>query len=328
MTAQTDSGAPNRSATPVATSRSASTRRDVSIPSGDSHCAAWLYLPQVAKSPPVVVLGHGMGATRDMRLDAYAERFAAAGIAAVAFTYRNFGDSGGEPRQLVSINQQLADWESVLTWVKSHQDLDTTRVAIWGTSFGGGHAIRTAAKHPELRAAIAQCPFTDGIATASATGPIAPLKALPFVALDMLAAHHGGKPVMIRLAGEPATAAVMTTPDSLPGFAALLPAQHNFVNQTPARVLPTLIRYRPGRSARHVSVPILFCVSDKDALTPARKTLQWARTAPKGEIRRYDAGHFDLYVGDLFERVVSDQTEFLVRHLDVSAIAASRATTD
>ena len=53
------------------------TRHDVSFTSGDDTCAAWLYLPTGVTSPPVVILGHGLGATREMRLDAFAERFAA-----------------------------------------------------------------------------------------------------------------------------------------------------------------------------------------------------------------------------------------------------------
>ena len=34
-----------------------------------------------------------------MYLDAYAERFADVGLAALVFDNRNFGSSGGEPRQ-------------------------------------------------------------------------------------------------------------------------------------------------------------------------------------------------------------------------------------
>ncbi|MBW8822145.1 MAG: alpha/beta fold hydrolase, partial [Streptomyces sp.] len=147
------------------------TRQDITFPSGDSTCAGWLYLPTGVTSPPVVVLGHGLGATREMRLDAFAERFAQAGIAAVAFTYRHFGDSGGHPRQLLSIRRQLADWDAALAYVSSRTDVDRSRVAVWGSSFGGGHAITVAARHPELRAAVAQCPFTDGLASALALGP-------------------------------------------------------------------------------------------------------------------------------------------------------------
>ncbi len=81
-----------------------------------------------------------------MRLDAFAERFAQAGIAALAFTYRHFGDSGGQPRQLLSIKRQLADWDAAIAWVKNRRDVDGTRIAVWGSSFGGGHSITVASR--------------------------------------------------------------------------------------------------------------------------------------------------------------------------------------
>lgn len=294
---------------------SAHTRLDVTFRSGDSHCAAWLYLPSGVESPPVVVLGHGLGATREMRLDAFAERFAASGIAALAFTYRHFGDSGGQPRQLLSIKRQLADWDAALDYVKAHRDLDRSRVAVWGSSFGGGHAITVASRHPELRAAVAQCPFTDGLASARALGPVGSLKLTPIVARDWLAQLRGKPPVTVPLAATHGSPALMTAPDALPGYQALIPDGARFVNEAAARAIPTCAAYRPGRAAKRVAMPILFCVSNTDSVTPPAQTLRYARTAPLGEIKTYDAGHFAFYLGDPFEALVTDQVEFLTRHL-------------
>ena len=290
-------------------------RHDVPFASGEDICAAWLYLPTGVTSPPVVILGHGLGATREMRLDAFAERFAAAGIAALAFTYRHFGDSGGQPRQLLSIRRQLADWDAAIAYVKARRDVDGTRIAVWGSSFGGGHSITVASRHPELRAAVAQCPFTDGLASALALGPIASLKLAPVLARDLAAMVLGREPVMIPLAGPPGSLALMNAPDALPGYQALLPADTTFRNEAAARVAPTIMAYRPGRAAKKVRFPILFCVSNTDTVTPPAQTLRYARTAPLGEIKRYDAGHFDFYIGEAFEELVRDQVEFLARQL-------------
>ncbi|WP_016882039.1 MULTISPECIES: alpha/beta hydrolase [unclassified Rhodococcus (in: high G+C Gram-positive bacteria)] len=292
------------------------TRHDVLFSSGDSSCAAWLYLPTGVTSPPVVILGHGLGATRDMRLDAFAERFAKAGIAAFAFTYRHFGDSGGHPRQLLSIKRQLADWDAAISWVKARRGLDSTRIAVWGSSFGGGHAITVASRHPELRAAVAQCPFTDGLASALALGPAASVKASPVVARDLVAKVRRIAPVMIPLAGPPGSLALMNAPDALPGYQAIVPDGTTFRNEVAARVIPSLVTYRPGRAAKKIDFPILFCVSNTDTVTPPDQTLRYARTAPRGEIKTYDAGHFDFYLGEPFEALVRDQIEFLTRHLD------------
>jgi uncharacterized protein len=301
------------------------TRHDVSFASREDTCAAWLYMPAGVTSPPVVILGHGLGGTREMRLDAFAERFAAAGIAALAFTYRHFGDSGGQPRQLLSIKRQLADWDAAIAYVKARRDLDGTRIAVWGSSFGGGHAITVAARHPELRAAVAQCPFTDGLVSALVLGPVASLKLLPSVVRDFASMIGRRAPAMIPIAGTPGSLALMNAPDALPGYEALMPADMIFRNEAAARVAPTIMAYRPGRAAKKIKFPILFCVSNTDTVTPPAQTLRYARTAPRGEIKRYDAGHFDFYTGVVFEALVRDQVEFLTRQLHPAPATAASA---
>ncbi|WP_405136433.1 alpha/beta hydrolase [Nocardia sp. NBC_01388] len=299
-------------------------RRDVYFTSGDTNCAGWLYLPTGVVSPPVVVLGHGLGATREMRLDAFAERFAKAGIACLAFTYRHFGDSGGEPRQLLSIKKQLADWDAAIDYVRARRDVDGDRVAVWGSSFGGGHAITVASRHPELRAAVAQCPFTDGLASAVALGPVASLKLAPVLTRDLAAMLLGRAPVTIPLAAAPGSLALMHAPDALPGYQALIPAGMTFVNEAAARVIPTIAAYRPGRAAKKITIPILFCISNTDSVTPPAQTLRYTSTAPRGEIKTYDAGHFDFYLGDPFEALVEDQVDFLTRHLSPTLTSSTR----
>ena len=294
------------------------TRLDVSFASGDDSCAAWLYLPTGVAAPPVVILGHGLGATREMRLDAYAERFAEAGIAALAFTYRHFGDSSGQPRQLISIKRQLADWDAAIAHVKNRDDVDGSRIAVWGSSFGGGHAITVASRHPELQAAVSQCPFTDGLASTRALGAVGTLKLMPVLARDLVAMTRGKAPVTIPLAAPPGSPALMNAPDALPGYRALVPEGTSFVNAAAARFIPTAAAYRPGRAAKKVTIPILFCVSNTDSVTPPEETLRYARTAPRGETKTYEAGHFAFYLGEPFEQLVTDQTEFLTRHLQPS----------
>ncbi len=48
---------------------------------------------------------------------------------------------------------------------------------------------------------------------------------------------------------------------------------------------------------------------------PAWPAAKAGERAPLGEVRHYDCGHFDVYTGDDFERVVADQVAFLERHL-------------
>ena len=88
-------------------------------------------------------------------------------------------------------------------------------------------------------------------------------------------------------------------------------------NDVPARIALEIPFDAPGRKAGQIRCPILFCVCDTDTVAPAKATLRHAAKAPRGEIRRYPVGHFDIYVGEQFERVVADQLAFLEEHVPV-----------
>jgi dienelactone hydrolase len=250
-----------------------------------------------------------------MVLPAYAERFAEAGYVALAFDHRHFGASGGEPRQLLDVGRQLEDWASAVAHVRGLPPVDPDRLALFGTSFGGGHAILTAARDPRIAAVIAQCPFTDGLASIRTLSPSSLAKVSALAARDLLARLRGAEPVRVALAGPPGSAALMATEDALPGFLGLVPEGVPFTNAVAARVAMRVPTYRPGRAAAKVAAPILFCVCDGDSVAPARATLRHAARAPQGEVIRYPIGHFEIYRGENFERAVADQVAFLRRHL-------------
>ena len=76
-------------------------RKDVTFSSQGTLCHGWLFLPDdVTDGPriPGIVMANAISAVREITLPGYAERFAAAGLAALAFDYRRFGASEGEPR--------------------------------------------------------------------------------------------------------------------------------------------------------------------------------------------------------------------------------------
>ena len=292
-------------------------RLDVSFDSGGLTCRGWLYLPSSDAPRPVIVMAHGLGAVKEMRLDAFAERFRAAGYACLVFDYRHFGASDGRPRQLIDIDAQLADWSAAVDFARSRTDVDGTRVVLWGTSFAGGHVIVSAARLPGITAVISQCPFTDGAASTLASHPLSLLKVLPRVAADIVGSWRGREPVTVTVAGPPGSAALMASPDAVPGYLGLVPDGMVIPNEAAARIGAHVMTSFPGRSARKVPCPILFCVCDADTVAPAKATVRHARRASRGEILRYPFGHFDIYVGEGFERAIVDQIDFLGRHVPI-----------
>ena len=111
------------------------TRTDVTVDSHGERLAAWLYrpVPEPEQPIPIVVMAHGLGSLRTMGLDAYASRFAAAGYAVLVFDYRGFGDSTGEPRNLVNRKRQREDWRAAIAYARALPGVDPAQVILWGT---------------------------------------------------------------------------------------------------------------------------------------------------------------------------------------------------
>jgi dienelactone hydrolase len=290
-------------------------RIDVTFSSQGDRCAAWLYLPSGSAPFPCVILAHGLGATRELRLDAYATRFAEAGLAALVFDYRYFGASEGEPRGLVEISSQLADWAAAIAYARAHKDLDAKRIALWGTSLGGGHVIVAAARTRGLAAVVSQNPFTDGLTNLASAQPFEMLPLLRVAIKDQFQAWLRQQPSLVKVDGAPGELAMFTSYDSETNQQFLVPEGVQWGNQISAHALLHLLFYRPIVYAPRVQCPLLVCVGDRDVADSPQAALKTAQTAPHGEVRRYDCGHYDFYAGKIFQQTVADQCSFLVRHL-------------
>ncbi|WP_139983945.1 alpha/beta hydrolase [Nocardioides litoris] len=268
------------------------------------------------RSRPAVVLGHGLGGTVAMRLEAYAERFAAAGYVALAFDYRHFGTSDGEPRQLLSVRRQLDDWGAAIASVRALPDVDGERVAVFGSSFGGGHALTLAGSDRRLAAAIAQCPFTDGVASTLAVPPLTGLAVTTAAVRDLARAARRAEPVYLPAAAAPGETAFMSSHDALAGMTALAPGG-DVDRRLTARSALEVLRYAPGRHARRIACPTLVALCDGDTVAPDRPALRQVSRSPRVEVRAHPVGHFDIYLGEPFERAVAQYVEFLRRHVPV-----------
>src|SRR5918998_2075374 len=100
-------------------------RSRMTFDSGGVTLVGYLHRPADATGKVAcVVMGHGFTGTQD-RLFAGAEPFAGARFAALTLDYRHFGESGGQPRQLISIRGQLEDWRSAIRFARGHEGVDT-----------------------------------------------------------------------------------------------------------------------------------------------------------------------------------------------------------
>lgn len=289
-------------------------RVEVSIPSHGERLAAYLYRPTGPgpQARPCVVMAHGFSATRDDGLADYAEAFCDAGFAVLVFDYRHFGASSGQPRQLLDISGQQDDYRAAIAWARRAEGIDPDRIALWGSSFSGGHVLAVAADDPRVAAVIAQAPYTDSLPVIRRMPVRNVLRAAAAGVADRVGALRGRPPRTIPVVGRPGTFAAMTAPDVLPGFESLRGPDSLWRNEIAARLMLELPFYRPVRFAARLSMPVLFCVCDADTTTPAPSSIRAAHDAPRGELRRYPYGHFAIYHDP---QVKADQVEFLLRAL-------------
>lgn len=292
------------------------TTEQVSFQSGGDECAGTLFRPESNGSTvPVVVMAHGFTATRTDGLPPFAERFAEAGLAVLTFDYRGFGESGGSERQVLSIERELEDVAAAISFARSLDGVDPSRLALWGTSLGGGLTFETAANNRAIACAVAQVPFADGPSLLGKVPPQAAARLTAKGLADIAARKSGKERVMVPVHGEPGSLAAMTSPDAEPGFDSIRSEGSLHRNEVAAAVTLEILKWRPGRKAEKIRCPLLVQVATADVDTPPGPAVKAAAAAPQGRLEAYDCGHFGVYSPPFFEKVVADQVEFLTGNL-------------
>jgi len=298
-------------------------RIDVEFESAGTRCAAWLFLPEVEAGqgadsgpPPIVVMAHGFGAQREMRLPDFAKRFASRGLAALVFDYRCFGDSDGEPRNLIDPRRHLEDWRAAIEHVRASPRLDAGRLALWGTSFSGGHVLAIGSEVAGISAIVSQIPFV-GFDPKGTSMPLGKMVRAVFSGLrDLARAARGASPYYVPIAGPPEEFAFLNTPDAMGYLQDLVPPDSTWQNRAPARVLFQMPRYRPLRDAARIEAPVLMVAAEDDSLIPIAGVTAASEKIPGCELVILPGtGHFEPYTGEVFERVVEREAEFLCKHL-------------
>ncbi|MCV7383060.1 alpha/beta hydrolase [Mycolicibacter longobardus] len=266
---------------------------------------------------PIVVLGHGFGGTVDSGLIPFAERLSAAGFAAFAFDYRYFGASGGQPRQRISMQEQVADFRAACAAAAGQPGVDPQRVVAWGVSLAGGHVFEVAATMG-VAAAIALTPLVSGPAAAVAAlphhRPSTLLRSTATGWRSTLAQRLGREPATIPLVGRPGELATLTAEGYYEAYTAM--AGPTWRNEIDAQVGVQLGGYRPAaKHAEAISCPMLVQIADFDRGAPPQAAAK-AAFAAHAEVRHYPCDHFDVFPGgQWFDHVADHQIAFLTRHL-------------
>ncbi|BCG25238.1 alpha/beta hydrolase [Pseudomonas tohonis] len=274
-------------------------------------CAATLHWPASAsqQARPAILMVHGWGGIQNALTVPFYEEFTRAGYAVMTFDYRSWGESAGLPRQTISARQRMRDADAALAFLKSHPRIDPTKIVVWGSSFGGGHAVELAADHPELAGVIAQVPMLDGMATVLGLPALRLMKFAVYCLSDLI---KPGRPIYIPVVSEPGAFSSMDRDDANTALQlAERSLRRKYDNRVAARSLITMGPYRPLKRLKEIQIPTLLLGATEDTVAPFVEPAISKVKNPYITVEKIKANHFQPYFEPFFSEVISRELEFL-----------------
>jgi uncharacterized protein len=124
-------------------------------------------LPRNAKAPAIVV-GHPMGAVKEQSANLYATKMAEDGFIAMSIDLPFWGESEGEPRNLVSPDVYAEGFSAAVDFLGTRPFVDRQRIGAIGICGSGSFVISAAKIDPRLKAIATVSMYDMGAANRNA----------------------------------------------------------------------------------------------------------------------------------------------------------------
>jgi hypothetical protein len=115
-----------------------------------------------ARRKPAIVILHGFGGHKDGPQQRWSQRFfSGLGYATLRLDFRGCGDSEGKRGHILP-HDQVADARAAVGYLATRREVDPSRIALCGTSYGAVIAVYAAATDTRVAAVIAQGGWANG----------------------------------------------------------------------------------------------------------------------------------------------------------------------
>lgn len=250
-----------------------------------------------------IVFCHGFGGARTGTPPGLAKLMAERGYAVLTFDYRGFGDSEGGRGRLLPV-EQIEDAVQALEYFAAQTVLPRKRLAIYGTSFGGGIAICAARRSKLASAAAVTVPVTSGSRWLASI-----MRYYEFLDLQQRSSQALAKKA---LTGEI---------EMVDRFDIMIPDPLSRVlyKEPFPLALETffhVINHEPVADAKHLTIPVSVIGVNGDPLVPVAQAvdLHEQLAGPKNLELFEGNDHYVVY-GDLLQRTAESVLGWFDRHL-------------
>ena len=248
------------------------------------------------QTPPVVILQGGLGGPAESNWG-MAGAFADAGLAVLSYDHRGTGYSDGQPRQQFDPWQQCRDLRDVITHLTLREDVDASRLGLWGVSIGGANSMFVAATDRRVRALVSIIPPVSGWSARALQPPetLAELEAL--IPLDRQAQLRGEPAATIRLHGkpEPGRPVMFSDHEGLEFVEKMIHGLPSFRNEITISTLDRLFEMEVRAYAERITAPLLLVLASEDTVAPVEEAREMFERVPEPkELVEYPGQHYEI----------------------------------
>ena len=276
--------------------------------------------PGRAGSPGVVLTGPFTG-VKEQVVSVYARRLADAGLATLVFDHRNFGASGGEPRQHEDAAGKLEDLRGATSALAAQPSVDPGRVGCVGVCLGGGYALRHSAFDPRIRAvAFVAAAFNDPRAMRQGMGDDGYREQMRVFSEVEQRQFGTGETEYLPAVDRDGGPAAMPGREPWDYYGTERSAAPGWVNRVTRLSVRELLTFDAAIGADFLAgTPALFIHGRRDDFcspTAADATYRRAQTADKEFLWLDTTNHIDLYDNPVYvDQAVARLSDWLARRL-------------
>lgn len=266
--------------------------------------------PQPGTPAPAIVVTGSWLTVKEQMATTYCAHLAARGLTALCFDFRNFGESGGDPRQHESPTLKAADIHAAVDWLARQPGVDGQRIGGLSICASAGYMAQAVANGASLAALVMVAPWLhDAQAVRAIYGGESGVQARLAVAQTALA---GTGPSHAPAASLTDPSAAMHGPFDyyLDATRGAVPA---WTNQFALRSWADWLHFDPTPSAERITVPVALVHSRDAALPDSASHFHDRLPGPKSIAWLTGASQFDFYDNPA---VVREAVAVAARHFE------------